>query len=156
MVDPTTGEITFALSSARLGPGLMRDDFLSSELGRAARPVVISEPHATYGVEVGPGELAAQPFWLELQFHKTALDAVQLVLQAPEFGHGWSEWSEERETARKAAHDRWLIDADVAPGSYAWGTVESEFDKRSGGSVIIVRYRWQGRPCHSQEGARHR
>lgn len=69
----------------------------------------------------------------------------------------WSAWSEEEELARRAWHDAWLADTlgetlATAPTEhydhaskgrvhhFLWGRVWSDYDTRSGGSSITIRY----------------
>jgi hypothetical protein len=54
---------------------------------------------------------------------------------------GWSNWSEEAERQRKQAHDA-LLRADLGspPYTFAWGTVESGNDPKTGDSQIVVKY----------------
>ena len=69
----------------------------------------------------------------------------------------WSDWSEDEELARRAWHDEWLAETlgdawtnapsehyDLASKGqvrdFPWGRIWSDYDTRSGGSSITIRY----------------
>ena len=52
----------------------------------------------------------------------------------------WSDWSRERELARKEAHDKWLNEVIGTRRSFPWGSVSSDFDAKTGGSEITIEY----------------
>ncbi|GEP44805.1 hypothetical protein BGE01nite_40960 [Brevifollis gellanilyticus] len=86
---------------------------------------------------------------ITLQFHGERLDSLRLFHDAARFGTSWDDWSEERELARKAYHERWLAEMLRLPvGKYLWGEVLSVYDVKSGSSSIIVRYvKSDAAPC---------
>ena len=69
------------------------------------------------------------------------LESVSLSINHPKFGSSWEEWSEKKELERKQANDQWLTDGGLIPGkNYSWGSVWSEYDPKSGSSMIVIRY----------------
>lgn len=78
---------------------------------------------------------------IELQFHGEVLVSLDFCHGAACFGKSWSDWSEERELARKAFHERWLAgEVGVGPGQYPWGEVTSYYDPKGGFSAVTLRY----------------
>lgn len=146
MIDPTTGEIALS-TGERIGPALAPE--VSGRL-----PLVT---HARSADGASPiGELSdGKRFHIGLGFQEERLTSVTLVLADAAYGTSWEDSSEEKERARKAAHEV-LLTADLGaptmsdtpvPGmlelttwSRPWGKVESIYDARTGGSEIRVSY----------------
>jgi hypothetical protein len=94
------------------------------------------------------------PWWVSVSFspeHELYLVSLELDDGLP---GGWEHWSEERALRQRDSHDEWL-DEQLGPGwateSYdgaskgrsgltSWGLVGSDYDTRSGGSSITIRY----------------
>jgi hypothetical protein len=143
MLDPNAGELTIASIPLQLGPGFTRDELLALPL--ASHTQVANEPHHSY--MIGAHEIAGLTFIITLYFYGQQLESISLAHIAKEFGTSWDDWSEEQELQRKAVHDRWLIEqTGQASHVYPWGEIGSDYDPRSGGSSITIRYSWQGRP----------
>lgn len=76
-----------------------------------------------------------------LQFHDEDLLALSLSHGAARFGTSWADWSEERELALKAFHERGLAhDVHLHLGNYAWGEISSSYDAKGGSSSLTLRY----------------
>lgn len=75
-----------------------------------------------------------------LVFYDNQLLEVHLALVDPSL-KGWSDWSEEREAQKKQQHDAILRQClGNGPYQFDWGSVESIFDPKGGGSEIMIRY----------------
>jgi hypothetical protein len=141
MIDTTTGELLVSSSGARIGPRLMRAEFFAAPWAAAARQDVVNEPWARYNLRVVAGEIGPFPAAITLQFHGQALLFIHIVDASPEFGLSWESWSEEKERARRTAHDRWLTSSGIKPGKYPWGELASVHDDRESLSSIFLDYR---------------
>jgi hypothetical protein len=137
--NPKTGELVLA-SGTVLSSQLTRSLFLSSVEGSRAEVSVKNEPWCSFRFRDGEGE-----FWVILFFREEELNSIHLALADPKYGTGWDDWSEAKERERKAAHDRWLTRTGWIPGQkYSWGSVWSEYDPKSGSSMIVIRYQNDG------------
>lgn len=142
-LDPATGALTLD-DGATFGPQHTRSDFLATPRGRAAGDLIVNEPWHSWRLVERIGGLE---FSLAVFFEGERLRMLMLVLRDSRYGASSDDWSEEKEKARDAAHQRWL--AVQLPGSRAdaggqrklpWGTVWAGYDPRSDGSSIMVRY----------------
>jgi hypothetical protein len=141
MIDTTTGELLLSSSGARISPRLTRAEFFAAPWAAAANQDVVNEPWARYNLLVDAGEVGPFPAAITFQFHAQTLVFIQIVDASPEFGLSWESWSEEKERARRAAHDRWLASSGIKPGKYAWGELASVHDDRDSLSSIFLDYR---------------
>jgi hypothetical protein len=96
---------------------------------------------------LGEQRVSDQPFLVVLYFYGQQLESIDLGYSGAELGSSWEDWSEEREMKRKERHDDWLrMQTEDVSRVYDWGEVLSDYDERSGGSSITIRYSWQGKP----------
>ena len=147
MINRSTGEVLIESIPATLGPKFTRRDLFSLPLKSQSQ--VVNEPYHSYSI--GRHEIAGLDFYVVLYFYGQELEFIDMAHPAAQFGTSWDDWSEEKELKRKEVHDRWLIEqTGYASHVYEWGEIGSDYDPRSGGSSIIIRYSWQGQPW-SQE-----
>lgn len=137
MIDIKNGSI--ALQNFLIRKGLTKDDFLSSNL--------FSEVlnHQEYGFttySLKPQLIENEKFIMVLYFNKNdIIDLVNLSLSNSENIPSWDNWSESEEQRKKEEHDKWLLNnIGIPPYNYDWGTVSSNYDPRSGSSMITIRY----------------
>ena len=53
----------------------------------------------------------------------------------------WENWSKEEQLKKKDKHDIWLkTNIGKPPYKYSWGEISSNYDPRSGSSMITIRY----------------
>jgi hypothetical protein len=144
MLDAETGRLAFRSPGASIGPELTRTEFLASPLAEGARTIVANEPYHSWQLR---GEYASGlSFLVALYFRGEELAMISLADADPTFGAGdWSQWSEEKEQARKQSHDRWLNAHLGERRDFPWGKVFSEYDSKSGASTIGVCYPAWGR-----------
>lgn len=133
--NPKTGELVLS-SGAILSSRLTRSAFLSSEEGARANVVVKNEPWCSFSFE------EREDSWIVVVYFKDEhMESVHLSINDSKYGTGWENWSEEKELERKKAHDRWLRSNGLVPGmQYSWGSVWSDYDPKSGSSMIVIRY----------------
>jgi hypothetical protein len=141
MLDKSTGELYIESIPVKLGPSFTRDAFSSTPV--VAQPRASNEPYHSYSL--GKQRIAGQPFFVVLYFYGQQLESINLAHSAEEFGASWDDWSEGDELRRKQWHDDWLLgQTGHTSHVYEWGEVGSDYDPRSGGSSIVIRYSRQG------------
>lgn len=141
MINPNNGNITIDSPSLIITRDLTRDQFLQSALAGISEPLNQNAPWSRYAFK--PVTIRGETFAADICFNAGRLYSVDLAVMRPEFGSSWSDWTEEREMARKRFHDSLLepiLGTDWRQHRFAWGKVYSEFDPRSGGSSIGVIY----------------
>lgn len=107
-------------------------------------------------IDPGPQAVDGLTFGVSLAFEGERLDGYSIWMADARFGTSWDDGSEEKQLARRDAHDTWLT-AALGPGArrpgptgpelsytFPWGEVWSTFDARSGSSTIGVRFRRDG------------
>jgi hypothetical protein len=141
MIEHTTGQIQLPSDGIRVGPSLTREQFLASPLASQSRVLVRNEPHCTFALPTA--ESNGHSFAWSLSFQGSLLRRVTIECADAEYGSSWSDWSEERQLARKRFHDSLLqsvLGPDWSRKRYSWGTVDSAYDPKGGLSSIGVSY----------------
>jgi hypothetical protein len=137
--DEHTGTLTFPEIGATITPDVSRERFLRTPAFVGASILVSNEPWCSYRIPDVP--LPETSLSVSVQFRGERLVSVSLCHGAERYGSSWSDWSEERELARKAFHDRWLaLELHLPPGRYPWGDVDSRYDAKAGCSSITFSY----------------
>ena len=88
-------------------------------------------------------QFGGHSFAWSLWFHGSFLRRVSIQCADAEFGSSWSDWSKERELARKRFHDSLLqsvLGKDWNHQRFSWGAVDSGYDPKGGFSSIGVTY----------------
>lgn len=141
MIERTTGQIQLPSDGIHVGPSLTREQFLASPLASQCRELVRNEPYCSFALPTI--DFGGHPLICSLWFRGSVLQRVEICCAAPEFGTSWSDWSEEREMARKRFHDSLLVSVlgpDWSRQRFSWGTVDSDYDLKGGFSSIGVTY----------------
>ncbi len=131
------------LARGELGRETTRQAFLKMPLARDAELAIENGKYRTYRL-ARPQLIDEREFAIDLYFEDERLKSIDLALLDPRFGTSWDDWSEASEKRRMAAHTKWLrgfLDGDGPGWKFAWGTIESNFDPRGGGSSIRIGYR---------------
>jgi len=122
-----------------IAPGLRETDFTRSSLGAAGRFGAndgYSRYHRVSGALDNGLTCAATVI-----FYEGVLNSLSFAPLWPGAARSWAEWSEAGELRVKALNDQLLREyLGPPPYVYAWGTIESDYDPKSGGSSIVVRY----------------
>ena len=107
--------------------------FLASRLGARTTAGRGGDGHRNHGVS--RVSLDRRDSALRAYFHEQRLILVSTCVTLPDDGSGWDDWTLEREMRRKDVHDAWLRSyLGEPPWSFAWGSIWSDYDPRSGGS----------------------
>ncbi|MFY0541511.1 hypothetical protein [Nannocystis pusilla] len=93
-------------------------------------------PHRTY--RFGPSALHGRSFYVNVGFSGEALRVIRMT--AADGPASWDEVNDTTLAADKQANDRWLREAfELGPAAkFAWGTVSSAIDRRTGGASITI------------------
>jgi hypothetical protein len=138
-LDEYTGGIMLPEIGASISASLLCSQFLQTLAFAGASVLDQNEPWCSYRLpEIAQ---AGSRLCVVLQFHGEQLQSLTLYHDADRFGTSWSDWSEERELARKAFHEDWLTrELGIRLGHYPWGDISSNYDPKGGSSSIIIRY----------------
>ncbi|MFT3880067.1 MAG: hypothetical protein QM703_10465 [Gemmatales bacterium] len=139
MFDVTTGTLTFEHPPVSIKPSLTRDEFLAGPLAVGAQTHVGNEPYHSWKLGQ-PFRSSGLDLLVVLWFHHQRLTMVSLMDANPRFGVSWDDYSLDKELARKASHDAWLLRSLPPEREYPWGNVWSGYDDKGGFSSIVVRY----------------
>jgi hypothetical protein len=141
MISPETGSIEIAEGikiASDILPGEVTESLIIDRNGwgdRDGRRWTILTLHpSTYGYRM---------IHATLTFCDDALFSARLGISDGRFGTGWSDWSEEKEIQRKSEHDLFLDEVLGERREFPWGTVWSEFDRKSASSSFGVNYNQQ-------------
>ena len=142
MINPNTGQILLPSNGICVGPSLSREEFLASPMASHCHVSVRNEPYCTF--KLPTVQIDGHSYAWGLSFHGSALERVSIQCADTEFGLSWSDWSEEKELARKRFHESLL---QLIPGNdwnrrnFPWGSVDSGFDSKGGASNIVIAYK---------------
>lgn len=137
MIDRETGALV--LSSSRLDRNLTRSAFESSPLGRESNPNDVGTGWVHFDL---PNQTSGdRTFGVRVSFEGDRFDGFSLWLVDARYGTSWDDASEEKELARKGAHDAWLTEMLGAKRDFPWGEAWSTYDPRALSSTIGVRFR---------------
>ncbi len=137
-MDRSKGTLTFLDGRLLVGPTLRRCAFLESPLAKDAKISVQNEPWCSWDLRESPRE--APGFRVRLCFQGEHLRQIELCYASPAFGETWSDWSRSKERMREKSHKAWLDETVGAEREFAWGTVWSGYDDKTGYASIVVKY----------------
>ncbi len=141
MIDTITGDLFIESVPSKIGVKFTRQNFFSSLLAQRASVIVKNEPYCSFSV--GSHEILDLLVSVSLWFFGEQLEFIELIHHSKELDSSWADWSKDKEIRRKQIHDDWLLAlTGNATHSYEWGGIWSEFDAKTGGSSIIIRYSW--------------
>lgn len=150
-IDPETGRLTISMPASAIDADLTREGLDVSPLGERCERVLRNPPWETTGFRVRLGE---ERFAGVICFKEGKMVHFTLMTQRPEFGTSWSDFSQEKEKARQAFHNKWL--REQLPGiepehlafdsmptwewAFGWGRIISGWDPKNGTTEIAVIY----------------
>ncbi|MFT4100797.1 MAG: hypothetical protein QM674_07125 [Burkholderiaceae bacterium] len=131
IVIPETG--SFILDSGLvISSRTTRSEFLGSPEGASSSALVRNEPWCSFKWAIPSESLTAVVF-----FKGEAIQFLQIAVTSDSS----TSWNEEAELRRKNENDNWLRGKGLAAGStYAWGSVWSDYDPKSGSSTAVVKF----------------
>lgn len=88
-----------------------------------------------------PVELNNEKIVFNLCFYNGALNSLNMSIYNPDlYGHGWNDFSEEKERACAKETENWLAINGYKTGKYSWGEIWAGYDAKSGSGHAGVRY----------------
>ncbi|MEW8439689.1 MAG: hypothetical protein AB2689_16195 [Candidatus Thiodiazotropha taylori] len=86
-------------------------------------------------------ELHNENIVFSLCFYNGTIDSLNISIFNPElYGHGWNDWSEEKEKACAKDTESWLLSIGYRTGKYSWGEIWAGYDSKGGSGHAGVRY----------------
>ncbi len=138
MIDVENGNITMDNNSFVIRKGLTKDEFKKSEL---FEEVLNEQVHTFTNYYLKPQLLGEESFSISLFFDSNEIINFLQISMIKDGIPSWDNWSEKQEQRRKAEHDQWLkMNIGKPPYKYSWGEISSNYDPRSGSSMITIRY----------------
>lgn len=139
MIDIGNGDIVFGNNIFLIHSGLTKDEFLNSKFHAE---VLNEQVHTFSNYFLKPQWIGNHNFSVSLFFNpQNRIDFIQMSMVSDGNIPVWDDWSEDNEQNRKKAHDQWLEDnIGKPPYQYSWGEISSNYDPRSGSSMITIRY----------------
>ncbi len=141
MIEQATGKIQMSLGDIYVSPLFTREQFLASPIAGQCRELVRNEPFCSFALPAI--QFDGHSFAWSLWFRGSVLQRVSIECADAKFGSSWSDWSEEREMARKRFHDSFLqtvLGPDWNQRHFSWGKVLSVYDQKGGFSSIQIIY----------------
>jgi hypothetical protein len=140
MIDRTTGSIDFESPPFRADTRLRKTEFSSTSTGKIARLLIANGEWSTFWFFASA---RGHDFGVLLTFHGERLETVSLKLRRN--AQSWGSWSNETEHQDKLRHDAAIAEElGTPPYEFAWGSVASDIDTKTGDSSITVRYTYGG------------
>lgn len=139
MIELVNGTINIKNKEYIIRPKQTVQDFLSSDL---YCEVIDQQLHIFSNYYIKPQVIEGQKFIMRLFFNKSkVIDSVKIGIIDDDKIPTWNTWSEDNELERKSKHDKWLRKVlGPPPYRYDWGEITSNYDPRSGSSMITIRY----------------
>jgi hypothetical protein len=139
MINIKSGNISLNDNSFIVNKGLTKAEFLKSNL---FKDVLSEQTFAFTSYYLKPQLIGCKRFAIVLYFNNNNLiDFLTLSMTSDENIPSWDSWSEFDELKKKDEHDKWLeSNIGKPPYKYSWGDISSDYDPRSGSSIITVRY----------------
>ena len=139
MINIKSGSITINGKNFVIRRGLTKDEFIKSTL---FGEVLNQQVYSFTNYYLKPQLIGKDNFILVLYFNpNNIIDSVDLSLSRDENIPSWNNWSEGEELKKKDEHDKWLErKIGKPPYKYSWGEISSNYDPRSGSSMITIRY----------------
>lgn len=139
MININNGNLTIDDGRFTITKGLTKNDFINSNKFKD----VLSQQTLTFSnYYLKPQLIGKDKFMVVLFFNQN--DMIYLVnISLSDDGSvpSWTNWSEDEELKRKDLHDNWLEkNIGMPPYKYAWGEISSNYDPRSGSSMITIKY----------------
>ncbi|WP_378154668.1 hypothetical protein [Chungangia koreensis] len=134
----SNGIIQFGGKVFAISPTLTLQDFLQSDLYSDVKEEIINDfsrftllPQTFNGIRLS----------VSLLFGNQKKIFLVNISKVMDQDSSWNSWSEQRELERKKEHDI-LLEKLIGNTSckYTWGEITSDYDPRSGSSMITIRY----------------
>ena len=139
MININNGNITLDDSCFTITKGLTKNEFINSNL---FKDVLSQQTYTFSNYYLKPQLIGKDKFIVVLFFNQNSkIYLVNISISDDGSVPSWTNWSEYKELKRKDLHDKWLGEnIGKPPYRYAWGEISSNYDPRSGSSMITIKY----------------
>jgi hypothetical protein len=137
----TDGDISPTDSNIKIEKGLSKSDFEKSNL---RNQVLDYQEYGYTRYYIKPQLIDNDEFIMVLLFNPEGIiEFVQLGLTKNGAIPTWDNYSKDIEIDKKGKHDQWLKrKVGNPPYKFSWGEVSSNYDPRSGSSMITIKYKY--------------
>lgn len=139
MSNVNNGNISINGGSFIITKDLTKNDFINSSL---FNDVISQQTHMFSNYYLKPQLIGKDKFIIVLFFNQNdMIYLVNISLSNEGSVPTWTNWSQDEELKRKDMHDKWLENnIGKPPYKYLWGEISSDYDPRSGSSMITIKY----------------
>ena len=139
MIDLVNGGLALDGNTFIIRKGLTKNEFEKSSL---FDEVLNQQSYGFTNYYLKPQLIKNAFFVIVLYFNpQDILDFVNLSLSDSDCVPSWDDWSESRAKGKKKEHDEWLLrNIGKPPYKFPWGEISSNYDPRSGSSIITLKY----------------
>lgn len=139
MLNPVKGELELKGNKFIIRKGLTKQEFEKTCL---FDEVLNQQSYGFTCYYLKPQLIGDELFIIVLYFNpRNVLDFINLSLADGDGVPSWNDWSESEEKGKKEKHDEWLLrNIGKPPYKFAWGEISSNYDPRSGSSIITIKY----------------
>lgn len=136
MLNLKDGILEVTGKKTKIKPKYTTSDFALSDLYKE----VLSEDKDSYSnYYLRPQVIEGEKFVIRIYFNPQ--NVIYLVNLSFTDSTNWEEWSEKEQINKKLEHDKWLEGIiGKPPYKFLWGEISSNYDSRSGSSMITIRY----------------
>jgi|SRR5579884_2046835 len=135
-IDPRTGRIQFPELKLELWPGMSQPEFLDATSSFNRDDLGSNDAWQRYSLRAPLGDNRKIGFFFV--FLNGKLNMISFAYSHKD--DSWQNWSEERERQTSAEYKLALASQLGTGNSFLWGTVGAEYDQKSGGTDIWLRY----------------
>lgn len=134
MINSKTGQIESA--TLKISPKSKVQDFNCSDCEQWED----KEGHLWERISLGEHSAGDITFIFTATVKDNLIYSLDLCNSDSAFGESWSEWSKEKELARKQTHDQFLRNIVGSQEKFSWGSIYSVFDEKAACSYIGILY----------------
>lgn len=139
MIDTNTGTITFLGQNDKVYRGMTKSNFVDSSLSKVIQQ---DNSHKTASIyALIPQTVYDKIFKISIIFDQSDKLFMVQMYSVNDKVKSWEDWSEDFAKKDKDLNDGFLAKhIGKPPYKYNWGVIDSQYDPRSGSSVITIRY----------------
>jgi hypothetical protein len=140
MIDKNTGQLTISKDKA-ISPTTTLSEIKAFKLSDIEEECNLGNGWIHYTFK--NVEAFAKFFHFTFYFFGENLKSIEFIINESPFdlNTGWDSWSEQREKENALLYNNWLNKEIGTVRNFTWGNVLADYDPKSGGSSIFIRYK---------------